>query len=63
VAVNAVNAEESDLRTAEPGRWGNWLDETTLRQEYRSMSWLFLVSLLALGCLHLFLMNRGGNRS
>ena len=62
VAVNACNAEESDLRSAEPGRWGDWLDETTLRQEYRGLSWLFLVALLALGCVHLYLMKRGGNR-
>ncbi|MFQ3592074.1 MAG: hypothetical protein SNJ82_02665, partial [Gemmataceae bacterium] len=63
VAVNACNAEESDLRQAESGRWGDWLDETTLRQEYRGLSWLLLVALLALGCVHLYLMNRGGTRS
>jgi hypothetical protein len=63
LVVNALSSAESDLRQAEPGRWGDWLDEVTLRQEYRGLSWLFLVGLLALGCLHLFLMNRGGSRS
>jgi len=62
IAVNACNAEESDLRSAEPGRWGDWLDETTLRQEYRGVSWLVVVALLALGCVHLYLMKRGGTR-
>jgi hypothetical protein len=56
VAVNALSADESDLRDCDSGRWGSWLDETTLRQEYRGLSWLFLVLLLVLGCVHLYLM-------
>src|SRR5262249_26318480 len=56
VAVNALSADESDLRECQEGRWGDWLDETTLRQEYRGMTWLLLVALLGLGCVHLYLM-------
>ena len=40
------------------GRWGDWLDEVTLRQEYRGLTWLLLLLLLVLGCVHLFVMGR-----
>jgi hypothetical protein len=61
-AVNALNAEESDLRECESGAWGDWLDETSLRLEYRSTAWLWL--LLALGAVasHLYLVSRVGRR-
>lgn len=52
-AVNALDAAESDLRACQQGRWGNWLDETSLRLEYRPLSWLLLLLLLGLASLHL----------
>jgi hypothetical protein len=59
-SVNALSREESDLRECESGRWGDWLDETSLRLEYRSVAWLML--LLAVGVLsaHLWLVARQG---
>jgi hypothetical protein len=57
-AVNALEQDESDLRGCRTDRWGDWLDETSLRLEYRPMSWLLLVVLLSVACLHLLLMAR-----
>src|SRR5205823_5175287 len=41
-ASNALSREESDLRGCVSGRWGDWLDDETLRLEYRSVAWLLL---------------------
>jgi hypothetical protein len=59
-AVNALNREESDLRDCESGRWGDWLDETSLRLEYRSVSWLLLLLTLGALSIHLWLIARQG---
>ena len=59
-AVNALAREESDLRGAESGRWGDWLDETAVRLEYRSLTGLLLLVGLALACVHLLLVARAG---
>jgi hypothetical protein len=59
-AVNALNAEESDLRDCESGQWGDWLDETSLRLEYRSTAWLWLLVALGAVAAHLFLVSRAG---
>ena len=58
-AVNALNSDESDLRKAGEGRWGDWLDQTTLRLEYQPISWILLLLLLVLVLLHLLVMVRG----
>jgi hypothetical protein len=55
-AVNALAQDESDLRDRAAGRWGDWLDDTSLRLEYRPVSWVLLLVLLGLGCAHLLLM-------
>jgi hypothetical protein len=60
VAVNALSRDESDLRDCAPGRWGDWLDETSLRLEYHSTSWVLLLLALGVVSVHLFLVSRGG---
>jgi hypothetical protein len=57
-AVNGLNKDESDLRQAMTGRWGNWLDDTALRLEYRGIYWILLLVLLAVALAHLILMAR-----
>jgi hypothetical protein len=57
-AVNALQQDESDLRKCSTERVGDWLDETSLRLEYRSISWVLLVLLLGVACVHLLLMAR-----
>jgi hypothetical protein len=57
-AVNALAADESDLSGCVSGRWGDWLDETSLRLEYQSVSWILLLLVLALALLHLLLVGR-----
>jgi hypothetical protein len=60
IAVNALARDESDLRDAATGRWGDWLDETALRLEYQSIDWAVLLVLLAVVMVHLVLVSRGG---
>jgi len=59
-AVNALQQDESDLRLCNTGRWGDWLDETSLRLEFSPISWVLLVALLGVACVHLLLMARPG---
>jgi hypothetical protein len=54
-AVNALDRDESDLRSCRPGAWGTWLDETALRLEYRGVGWLLLLLVLGVAVLHLLL--------
>jgi hypothetical protein len=58
-AVNALDADESNLTEAVTGRWGDWLDDTTLRLEYRGVYWVLLLVLLGVALVHLMLMARG----
>ncbi|MHB1425891.1 MAG: BatA domain-containing protein [Gemmataceae bacterium] len=57
-AVNALSADESDLIGCVSGRWGNWLDETTLRLEYQSIAWILLLVVLLIATVHLLLVAR-----
>jgi hypothetical protein len=57
-AVNALSADESDLTGCASGRWGDWLDETTLRLEYQSIAWILLLLVLAIATFHLLLVAR-----
>jgi hypothetical protein len=59
-AANVQHPDESDLRGCASGRWGEWLDETTLRLEYRSVAWLLLLMALGVLALHWFLVARAG---
>jgi hypothetical protein len=61
-AVNALAADESDLSGCVSGRWGDWLDETSLRLEYQSIAWLLLLLVLGIALVHLFLVARGPRR-
>jgi hypothetical protein len=45
-AANALNRDESDLTKCVTGRWGDELDESTLRSDYRDITaWLVLLAL------------------
>jgi hypothetical protein len=57
-AVNALQREESDLRKCESGRWGDWLDDTALKLEYRPIGWILLLLALGLAVIHLLLVSR-----
>ncbi len=61
-AVNALAADESDLGGCVTGRWGDWLDETSLRLEYQNIAWILLLLVLAVAMLHLYLAARGPRR-
>lgn len=61
-AVNALAADESNLSGCVSGRWGDWLDETSLRLEYQSIAWLLLLLVLGIALIHLFLVARGPRR-
>ncbi|MEM9415977.1 MAG: VWA domain-containing protein [Planctomycetota bacterium] len=62
-AVNTMSYEESDLRAAGTSRAGSWLDEATVRDEYRSIAWLLLLLTLVLLGLHTALISRSGGLS
>jgi hypothetical protein len=59
LAANVLSRDESDLTGCAAGRWGDWRDETSLRLEYRSLSWLALLLVLTVLTVHLALMARG----
>jgi hypothetical protein len=59
-SANVQHPDESDLRGCVGGQWGEWLDETTLRLEYRSVAWLLLLLALGVLALHWFLVARAG---
>jgi hypothetical protein len=61
-AVNALSANESDLSSCVSGRWGDWLDETSLRLEYQSITWILLLFVVMIATVHLLLMVRGRGR-
>ncbi len=61
-AVNALSRDESDLSVCVSGRWGDWLDETSLRLEYQAVDWLLLLLAVAVVTLHLFLVARESGR-
>ena len=62
-AVNALSAEESDLTGCTSGRWGDWLDETSLRLEYQNVGWMLLLLVLAIAAVHLLLVARSRGRA
>lgn len=51
-AVGTLSPEESDLLEAATQTHGNWLDEKTLRDEYESIVWCFLLAALACLAVH-----------
>ncbi|MBL7132800.1 MAG: VWA domain-containing protein [Phycisphaerae bacterium] len=59
-AANAMYRDESDLRACRRGKWGSWLDERTLRVEYKSIAWVFLLIALAALLGHMALLARSG---
>jgi hypothetical protein len=61
-AINALSRDESDLTGCVSSRWGDWLDETSLRLEYQAVDWLLLLLALAVVTLHLYLVSRESGR-
>jgi hypothetical protein len=61
-ALNALSRDESDLTGCVSGRWGDWLDETSLRLEYQAVDWLLLLLAVAVVTLHLYLVARESGR-
>jgi hypothetical protein len=57
-AVNALSRDESDLSGCVTDRWGDWLDETSLRLEYQAVDWLLLLVAVGVVSLHLFVVAR-----
>jgi hypothetical protein len=62
-AVNALNRDESDLRGCAEGKLGDWLDDTTLRLEYRGVAWILILVMLTIGVGHLVAMAYFRSRS
>ncbi len=59
-AVNALAAEESDLRRAQSGRWGGWSDDAAVRWQTRSVAWVLLLIAAAGLVLHLLWSGQAG---
>lgn len=51
-SVGTLSAKESNLLETTTGIDGNWLDDETLRTEYRSVVWILLLATLALLTIH-----------
>jgi hypothetical protein len=62
IASNALTTGESDLTGCATGRWGDWLNETSLRLEYQSVGWALLLLVLGVATLHLLLVARQRRR-
>ncbi|MCS7015502.1 MAG: BatA domain-containing protein [Gemmatales bacterium] len=58
VAVNMLHRSESDLRSRATGRWGHWVTDDVMRQDYRNLSSFFLLAALAVLLLHGWLVYR-----
>ena len=58
VAANMLSAEESDLRGHLSQTWGEWNEAETVRREYRSSAWIFLLLAGLVLLSHLWLMTR-----
>lgn len=50
--TNALSSEESTLVHCSTGRWGNWLDTGQVQSEYRNVTWVFLLVVLAALVIH-----------
>lgn len=59
-AVNALHRDESDLTGAVRGRWGDWVDDAAMQQEYQPVAWAVLLGALGLMAGHAFLLARAG---
>ncbi|MCL2305711.1 MAG: VWA domain-containing protein [Planctomycetaceae bacterium] len=57
-SVGAFSSGESNLQSMRPGIFGGWLDEETIRADYRSLVWPLLLASLVLLVLHLILTAR-----
>jgi hypothetical protein len=62
-AVNALAADESDLRSCLAGEWGKWNADPEQRYEQSPMAWLFGLGALGILTAHLWLLatGKGGN--
>jgi hypothetical protein len=53
-AAFPLNRDESDLTKATTGKWGEELDDSTLRFEYRDLRWALLLTAAVIATLHLW---------
>ncbi|MDR1485624.1 MAG: BatA domain-containing protein [Planctomycetaceae bacterium] len=51
-SVATLSADESDLQKCRTTTNGTWLDNETIRADYRQIAWIFLIVTLALLALH-----------
>jgi hypothetical protein len=61
-ASNALYQDESDLTGNSSGQFGDWLDETTLQTDYRSIAWVFLILAAAVLTVHMVMVKGGSHR-
>lgn len=59
LSVNAIDAEESDLRDRVTTTAGTWVSDAAKRTEYASLSWIFILLGLAALVAHHYLVARG----
>lgn len=57
-SANPLHRDESDLTQCASGRWGDELDATALRLDYRDIRWALILLALAIVTLHLVLVKR-----
>jgi len=57
-SVGTLSSGESNLQSMQSGIFGGWLDEETIRADYRNFIWLFLLISLVLLVFHLILTAR-----
>jgi hypothetical protein len=57
-SVGTLSTGESNLQSMQSGTYGGWLDEETIRADYRSLIWLFLLISLVFLVFHLILTTR-----
>lgn len=57
LALNALAAQESDLRLAASGRWGDWHESPQFQKESTDLRWAFLLPALLLSSLHMYLVS------
>ncbi|MGL6196968.1 MAG: hypothetical protein ACRC2T_19320, partial [Thermoguttaceae bacterium] len=54
-SVGTLSNDESNLQKNSGGKFGSWLDEDTIRTDYRKIAWILLLAALAIFVLHTIL--------
>ncbi|MDR2171690.1 MAG: BatA domain-containing protein [Planctomycetaceae bacterium] len=61
-AVSALSAEESNLKNCKTETNGSWIDNETIRTDYRPIAWILLLITLAILLLHHWLISNENNK-